>query len=75
MTLTWFHRLGSPPFAYELARRLTPWLAWPAAILIAYALYMGLFVVPQDYQQGEGYRIIFIHAPSAWLSRAAFSVR
>ena len=68
MAWTWFHRLGSPPYVYGLAARLTPWFAWPAAALIAYALYAGLVVAPADYQQGEGYRIIFLHAPSAWMS-------
>jgi heme exporter protein C len=68
MAWTWFHRLGSPPYIYGLAARLTPWFAWPAAALIAYALYAGLVVAPADYQQGEGYRIIFLHAPSAWMS-------
>ena len=68
MAWTWFHRLGSPPYIYALAARLTPWLAWPAAVLIAYGLYAGLFVAPADYQQGDGYRIIFLHAPSAYMS-------
>jgi heme exporter protein C len=68
MAWTWFHRLGSPPYIYGLAARLTPWFAWPAALLIAYGLYAGLFVAPADYQQGDGYRIIFLHAPSAYMS-------
>jgi heme exporter protein C len=68
MNWTWFHRFGSPPHVYRLAGTLTPWLAWPAAVLILTALYLGLFVAPPDYQQGEGFRIIYVHAPSAWLS-------
>ena len=68
MAWTWFHRLGSPPYIYGLAARLTPWFAWPAAALIGYGLYAGLFVAPADYQQGDGYRIIFLHAPSAYMS-------
>jgi len=65
---TWFHRLASPPYVYGLAARLTPWFAWSAAILIAGGLYGGLVLAPPDYQQGEGYRIIYVHAPSAWMS-------
>jgi len=68
MAWTWFHRLGSPPFVYRLATRLTPWFAWPAAILIVAALYGGLVLAPPDYQQGQGFRIIYVHAPSAWMS-------
>jgi len=68
MAWTWFHRLGSPPHVYALATRLTPWFAWPAAALILAGLYGGLVLAPPDYQQGDGFRIIYVHAPSAWMS-------
>jgi heme exporter protein C len=68
MAWTWFHRLGSPPYIYSLAARLTPWFAWPAAALILGGLYGGLVLAPPDYQQGDGFRIIYVHAPSAWMS-------
>jgi heme exporter protein C len=68
MAWTWFHRLGSPPHVYALATRLTPWFAWPAAALIVAGLYGGLVLAPPDYQQGDDFRIIYVHAPSAWMS-------
>jgi heme exporter protein C len=68
MRWTWFHRLASPPYLYALAARLTPWFAWPAALLIGGGLYAGLVLAPPDYQQGEGFRIIYVHVPSAWMS-------
>ena len=68
MAWTWFHRLGSPPHVYALAARLTPWFAWPAAALILAGLYGGLVLAPPDYQQGDDFRIIYVHAPSAWMS-------
>jgi heme exporter protein C len=68
MDWTWFHRLASPPHMYALAARLTPWFAWPAAVLILAGLYGGLVLAPPDYQQGEGFRILYVHAPSAWMS-------
>lgn len=73
MAWTWFHRLGSPPYVYQLAARLTPWFAWPAAALIVAALYGGLVLAPPDYQQGEGFRIIYVHAPSAWMSLMVYT--
>jgi len=73
MTWTWFHRLGSPPYVYALAARLTPWFAWPALALMLYGLYGGLVVAPPDYQQGEGYRILYVHAPSAWMSLMVYT--
>lgn len=71
---TWFHRWGSPPYVYDLAGRLTPWFAWPAGILIAVGLYWGLAIAPTDYQQGEGFRIIYVHVPTAVLSTMAYTV-
>lgn len=73
MDWTWFHRLSSPPHIYRIAGTLVPWFAWPAAILIVASLYGGLVLAPPDYQQGDGFRIIYVHAPSAWLSLMIYS--
>ncbi len=53
---------------------MIPWFAVAAAILAAIALYVGLFVAPTDAQQGEAYRIIFIHVPTAWMSMFIYIV-
>ncbi len=68
MNLVWFHKLGSPKYFYALALRLTPWLGGLSFALLAVGLYWGLVIAPPDYQQGESYRIIFVHVPSAWMS-------
>ena len=73
MAWTWFHRLASPPHVYALAARLTPWFAWPAALLIAAGLWGGLVLAPPDYQQGDGFRILYVHAPSAWMSLMVYT--
>jgi heme exporter protein C len=70
----WFHRFGSPPHFYRLARRLVPWFAWPALILCVAGLIGGLGLAPPDYQQGDGFRIIYVHAPAAWLSLMVYVV-
>ncbi len=64
----WFHKLASTRNFYRLAEILAPWLAILCAILLGVGLFQGLFVAPTDYEQGESYRIIFVHVPSAWLS-------
>ena len=74
MAWVWFHRFGSPPHFYRLARRLAPWFGWPAAILCLAGLIGGLGLAPPDYQQGDGFRIIYVHAPSAWLSLMVYVV-
>ena len=65
---TFLHRFASPPHFYRLAGILAPWLGWICLGLMAGGLYGGLVAAPPDYQQGESYRIIFVHVPSAWLS-------
>jgi len=64
----WFHRLASTRNFYRLAEILTPWLAVACAGLLAVGLIQGLFFAPTDYEQGESYRIIYVHVPAAWLS-------
>ena len=70
----WFHRLGSPPGFYAFADRLAPWLLWLSLAGIAVSWGFGLFVVPPDYQQGDSFRIIYVHVPAAWLSLMAYTV-
>jgi heme exporter protein C len=67
-TWTWFHRLGSPPHVYGFARRWTPWIGGAAAICMVVALYGGLVLAPEDYQQKDAFRMVYVHAPAAWLS-------
>lgn len=64
----WLHKLGSPPVFYRFAGTLRPWFLALALIAGAVGLYGGLVLAPADYQQGDAYRIIFIHVPSAWMS-------
>lgn len=68
MRFAWFHKLGSPGHFYAVARRLTPWLGGLSVVLLVVGLYWGLVVAPPDYQQGDSYRIIFVHVPAAWMS-------
>ena len=70
----WFHKLGSPKYFWTISARLIPWIGGLSAVLIAVSLYLGLFVAPPDYQQGESYRIMFIHVPSAWNSMFIYVV-
>ena len=73
MNWTWFHRLASPPYVYRLAERLGPWLYAGAALGIGYGIIAGLFFAPPDYQQGDAFRIIYVHAPCAWLSLSVYT--
>ena len=65
--INWF-KYASPQAFFPLAGLLAPWFAALAAVLCVAGLYIGFFVAPTDAQQGESYRIIFIHVPAAWMS-------
>lgn len=56
------------------AQRLWPWLAVLALALTVAGLWVGFFVAPTDHQQGEVYRIIFLHVPAAWMSMFIYVV-
>lgn len=72
MNWTWFHRLGSPPSFYAFAARVAPWCGFGALLLLGYAWYAGLFVAPEDYQQKDAFRIIYVHVPAAAVSLSLY---
>jgi len=73
MKLNWF-KYAAPVTFYPLAGKLIPWFALAAAGLTVAGLYLSFFVAPTDFQQGESYRIIFIHVPAAWMSMFLYLV-
>lgn len=69
----WMHRITSLSMAYRLSGLLRPWFLGLAAYMSVIAACGGLYVAPADYQQGDAYRIIFIHVPSAWMSLSVYA--
>lgn len=70
----WIQKFSSPKHFYRISGKMIPWFAISALLLGVYGVYMALFVAPTDYQQGESYRIIFIHVPAAWMSMFIYIV-
>ncbi len=68
------YKFSSPATFYPLANKIGKISALIAVVLLAIGLYMSFFVAPTDYKQGEGYRIIFIHVPAAWMSMFIYLV-
>ena len=65
---------AAPSRFYVAAGSAVPWL-WAVTALFGIAgLYVGFAMAPTDFQQGEAYRIIFIHVPAAWMSMLIFLV-
>lgn len=71
--INWF-KYSSPKMFYPLAGNLIPWFAAAAVILAIIGMYVGFFMAPTDAQQGEGYRIIFLHVPVSWMSMFIYLV-
>jgi heme exporter protein C len=69
--INWFY-FAAPSRFYRLAGRAVPWFAAVALLLTAVGLWLGLGVAPTDHQQGDSYRIIFIHVPTAWMSMVLY---
>jgi len=67
-----WHKLGSPRWFYELSG---PWLfgfGVAALVLLVVGGVWGLAFAPPDYQQGNSYRIMFVHVPTAILAQSCF---
>jgi heme exporter protein C len=70
----WFHQLGSPAFFEGFSSRWSPWASAIGLGCMAWGMYGALFSVPADYQQGDSFRILYVHVPSAWMSMAVFAL-
>ena len=71
--LNWFY-FSAPATFYRLAGWIAPWAFALAALFAAAGMYFGFIVAPTDAQQGEVYRVIFIHVPAAWMSMFVYFV-
>jgi len=68
----WLHTLGSPKGFYRVSARLLPWLSVAAVLLLVIGMVWGLAFAPPDYQQGNSFRIIYIHVPAAMLAQSCY---
>lgn len=68
----WLHPYANPEKTYQLTVKLTPWFTWLSAILLVIGLTWAILFAPADYQQGESFRIFYIHVPSAILSMSIY---
>ena len=73
MNIHWY-KYSSPQTFYPLAGRLIPWFSGLATLFAIVGLYISFAIAPTDFQQGEAYRIIFVHVPAAWMSMFIYIV-
>lgn len=72
--MSWFTDLANPTRFLNLTARLLPWLWVLSFLVLTVGFYLAFFETPEDYQQGQTIRIMFIHVPFAWLAMAAYGL-
>jgi len=68
------HFLANPARFRRFSQRVLPSLGFATVLMLAVGFYMAFFVAPEDYQQGQTVRIMFVHVPSAWLSMGGYAM-
>lgn len=68
----WLLQWGSPKSFYQLTAAVINPLAFFALFTLMIGLLWGLIFAPADYQQGDAFRIIYIHVPCAFLSMSLY---
>lgn len=68
------YKLASPNAYYRFSGQLIPWFSILAALFLGLGIVGGLFYAPSDYQQGDAFRIIYIHVPCAFLSMSLYGL-
>ncbi|PIJ51537.1 heme ABC transporter permease [Erwinia sp. OLTSP20] len=70
----WLHQLAKPERLYQLCGRLVPWLGAVAVVVLLLGWIWGFAFAPVDYQQGNSYRIMYIHVPAAIWSMGVYGI-
>src|SRR5262245_66241293 len=68
------HRFANPLRYQRIADALRAWAGGLAVVLAVLGLYLALIVAPPDYQQGQAYRIMFVHVPAAWMALMVYAM-
>lgn len=71
LTQLW-HKLGSPRWFYEIGGSWQRWFGGAAVLFLLIGTVWGLAFAPVDYQQGNSYRIMFVHVPTAIVAQSCF---
>lgn len=66
------YQMASPRSFYQLTNTWGTWLGLGALLFLTAGIIWGLVFAPPDYQQGDAFRIIYVHVPSAFLSMALY---
>lgn len=68
----WFYQLASPKWCYQITGKLLPIFAWLALLCLGVGIVWALAFAPPDYQQGNSFRIMYLHVPAAILAQSCY---
>ena len=71
---TFYHKMGSPRWFYQISGSFLPWLVVAAIALLVVGVVWGLAYAPMEGKQGNSYRIMYIHVPAALISMAGYYI-
>jgi heme exporter protein C len=71
---SFIHKLGSPKWCYDFMGLLLPWVTMMSVVCLLVGSVWGLAFAPEDYQQGNSFRIIYVHVPSAILAQSCYAL-
>lgn len=71
---TFLAQVISPPYFFYFAQKCLPWLIIILIASLSYGLVGSLWLAPPDYLQGDGFRILYVHVPCAFLSLVIYSL-
>lgn len=69
---SFFHKLGSPRWFYQISGRWLPWLAAVSIGLLLWGFIWGLLYAPADFRQGNSFRIVYIHVPASMAAMGGY---
>jgi heme exporter protein C len=69
---TFFHKLGSPKWFFGISSAFLPWFVAVSVLLLGTGVVWGLVFAPPDYQQGDAFRIMYIHVPASILAESSY---
>ena len=67
-------KIANLKFFYTNTRKISYYMSFFVMILFIIGIYWGLFIAPEDYLQGDSYRIMYMHVPAAWLSLQTYMI-
>ena len=73
MIKKFIHQFASPKtYLYQVSRAY-PYILFVSLFIYIFSIFWGLFLTPEDFVQGNSYRIIYLHVPASFISQSLYA--